>query len=82
MELHKNARTCPASRALLVRRVLEESWTVAAASAAAGCSERTGWKWVGRYREQGRGGLLDRPSAPRRVRRVGKTKRRLIVTLR
>lgn len=82
MELHKNARTCPASRALLVQRVLDERWTVAAASAAAGCSERTGWKWLGRYREQGRVGLLDRPSAPRRVRRVGKTKRRLIVQLR
>ena len=28
MDLHKNARSCPASRALLVRRVLEEGWTV------------------------------------------------------
>lgn len=82
MELHKNARTCPASRALLVQRVVGGGWTVAAASAAAGCSERTGWKWVGRYREEGEAGLADRRSVPRRIRRVGKTKRRLIVQLR
>lgn len=82
MELHKNARTCPASRALLVQRVLEQGWTVGAASAAAGCSERSGWKWLGRYRSEGSAGLFDRRSAPRRVRRVGKTKRRLIVKLR
>ena len=82
MELHKNARTCPASRALLVKRVEEEGLTVAEASKAAGCSERTGWKWLARYRAEGLAGLLDRPSAPRRVRRVGKTKRRQIVRLR
>ncbi len=46
MDIHKNARLTPQSRALLVQRVLEDGWTVAEATHAAGVSERTGWKWV------------------------------------
>jgi transposase InsO family protein len=64
MELHANHRTCPSSRRLLCRRVLEQSWTMREAAAAAGCSERTGWKWVRRYRDGDRE-LLDRSSRPR-----------------
>jgi transposase len=64
--LHANARTCPKSRALLVGRVLEESWPLAAAAEAAGVSGRTAAKWVRRFREEGAGGLVDRSSAPRR----------------
>jgi hypothetical protein len=41
MMLHGNAKTCPHSRLLLVRRVLEQGWTVAEAAVAAGISERT-----------------------------------------
>lgn len=67
MNLHASARTCPNSRRLLVRRVREEGWSVAAAAEAAGVSERTAWKWVDRYRREGEAGLADRPSAPRRV---------------
>ena len=65
--LRSNARTCPRSRRLLVDRVLVEGWSLAAAAAAAGVSERTAWKWVDRYRCEGEQGLEDRSSAPRRV---------------
>jgi hypothetical protein len=34
MDIHKNARSCVASRALLVRRVREEGWTVKEAAEA------------------------------------------------
>ena len=34
MDIHKNARSCPASRALLVRRILEEGWSLRAPSRA------------------------------------------------
>jgi transposase InsO family protein len=64
MKLHGNARTCPNSRRLLVARVLEEGWSVAAAAEAAGVTERTVWRWIKRFREEGERGLLDRSSRP------------------
>ncbi len=70
MKLHANAKTCPNSRALIARRVLEEGWPLAAAAEAAGVSERTAAKWVGRFRLEGRRGLVDRSSAPHRARGV------------
>lgn len=66
MKLHANARTCPNSRALMVDRVLEGGWSLAAAAEAAGVSERTARKWVGRFRAEGAAGLVDRSSAPHR----------------
>jgi transposase InsO family protein len=51
---------------LLVERVVS-GWSVADAAAAVGVSERTGWKWLGRWRAAGAAGLLDRPSAPLRI---------------
>lgn len=65
MTLHRNARTCPESRELLARRVLEQGWTLTAAAEAAGVSVPTARKWV-RRRARGES-LEDRPSAPRRV---------------
>lgn len=67
MKLHGNARTCPHSRLLIVRRVELERWSLACAAEAAGVSERTAAKWLGRYRREGEVGLRDRSSAPRRV---------------
>jgi transposase len=64
MKLHGNARTCLHSRLLLVRRVLEEGWTLAQAAEAVGVSVRTISKWLRRYREEGERGLRDRSSAP------------------
>jgi transposase InsO family protein len=52
---------------LIVARVLEQGWTVAAAAAAAGVSERTAAKWLARYRREGDAGLVDRSSAPQRI---------------
>jgi transposase InsO family protein len=67
MKLHANARTCPNSRRLLVKRVLEEGWSLRAAAEAAGLSERSARKWLARYRAEGERGLLDRSSAPKRI---------------
>jgi transposase InsO family protein len=66
MKLHGNARTCPNSRRLLVERVIEAGWSVSAAAAAAGVSERTVYRWLSRWREQGLEGLSDRSSRPLR----------------
>ena len=67
MKLHANARTCPNSRRLLVERITVERWSVTAAAAAAGVSDRTAYRWLARYREAGVVGLFDRSSAPRRI---------------
>jgi len=82
VDIHKNARLTPQSRALLVSRVLEQGWTVAEAAEALGVSERTGWKWLGRYRQRGLEGLHDLSSRPRRSRGTGAATRRRIVQLR
>jgi transposase len=66
MTLHQNAKTCPASRVLMAKRVVEEGWSLAAAAEAAGVSERRCSEWVRRYR-RGDHQLADRSSAPRRV---------------
>jgi transposase InsO family protein len=67
MKIHANARTCPNSRKLLVRRIEEENWSLMVAAEAAGISERSARKWLGRWRAEGDAGLLDRSSAPKRV---------------
>ena len=64
MKLHGNARTCPKSRMLLVDRVVVEGWSVTAAAAAAGVSERSVWRWLKRWRDEGPAGLVDRSSRP------------------
>jgi transposase len=66
MTLHRNAKTCPASRLLMARRVVNEGWSLAAAAEAAGVSERRCWEWVRRYRN-GDQELADRSSQPKRV---------------
>jgi len=65
--LHRNAALGWSGRRLLVDRVLVQGWTLTAAAGAAGVSVRCARKWVGRYRDEGESGLLDRSSAPRRV---------------
>lgn len=66
MNLHSRARSCPASRALLVERIREERWSVARAAHAAGVSQTTAYKWLRRFREEGEAGLCDRSSRPSR----------------
>jgi transposase InsO family protein len=65
MELHGNARLTPHGRTLMCRRVREEGWTIAQAADAAGCSERTCYRWLDRY-DAGEA-MTDRSSAPHRV---------------
>src|SRR6204780_1015108 len=67
MKLHGNARTCPNSRRLLVDGVSCQAWSGAAAAEAAGVAERTAYRWLRRWREEGAEGLIDRSSAPRRI---------------
>ncbi len=66
MDIHQNARTCPASRMLLVSRILAGS-SVSFVAEAVGISRRTAFKWLARYRIEGEKGLLDRSSRPYRM---------------
>ena len=58
MKLHANARTCPKSRRLLVRRVDGEGWSLAAAAEAAGVSKTNGGEVGGALAGGGRGGSV------------------------
>jgi len=66
MNIHKNARTTPQSRAVLVARVLQERWPVKRVAQAFGISQRTVYKWLARYRAEGARGLQDRRCTARR----------------
>ena len=67
MKLHANAALSLTQRRRMVRRVLEQGWSIRAAAAAAETSPRTCGKWVSRYRTEGECGLVDRSSAPWQV---------------
>jgi transposase InsO family protein len=67
MKLHGNARSCPKSRKLLVERIETERWSLAAAAEAAGVSQRTAYRWLKRWREEGEPGLTDRSCAPHSI---------------
>ena len=67
MKLHRNAPLGPKGRAVMVRRAVEEGWSLMEAAAAAGMSERRCAEWSRRYRAEGELGLEDRSSAPRTV---------------
>ena len=66
MKLHRNAKTTPAMRALIVQRIRHEQWPPAEAAAAAGVSVRTTYKWLRRHRLGGRPALEDASSRPHR----------------
>jgi transposase InsO family protein len=63
---HANARLTQFGRLLLVQRVIELGWPPAQAADSLGVSRATVYKWLGRYRAEGRAGLADRPSRPHR----------------
>jgi transposase InsO family protein len=67
MQVHRNAKTTPSMRALLVQRVRQEQWSPAEAAAAAGISVRTTQKWLRRHRLGGRPALADASSRPHRT---------------
>jgi transposase InsO family protein len=81
MKLHANARTCPKSRQVMVRRFLAgRSREILAAEFAV--STRTVSKWIARHRAEGELGLFDRSSAPRRVHRTDPDRVEAIAALR
>lgn len=63
MDVHKNARSLPASRALLVDRVERQGWSLSAAATAAGISVRRAREWQRRARVGD--SLEDRSSRPK-----------------
>ncbi len=67
MNAHKNARLTPFSRELMIRRILDERWTVVKAAHAAGVSGRTAYKWLARYHGGGAAALHNAKPVPRRV---------------
>ena len=81
MKLHANARTCPKSRQVMVRRFLAgRSREILAAEFAV--STRTVSKWIARHRAEGELGRFDRSSAPRRVHRTDPDRVEAIAALR
>ena len=64
MNIHKNARLTPKGREILVRRIVNGGLRIEEAAQASGVSVRTAYKWLARYRAQGRRGLRDRSSRP------------------
>ena len=66
MNIHKNARTTPRSRAQIVARVRGGHEAAAAVATAVGVSERTVRKWVARYAAEADAGLADRSCRPQR----------------
>ena len=80
MNVHKNARTLPVSRAELIERVLNGGWSAIAAAASVGISERRAREWIRR----GRAGepLTDRSSRPHRVRSLPPEVRDRVLALR
>jgi transposase InsO family protein/transposase-like protein len=64
MMLHGNAALSLNQRRRMVRRVVEQGWSITKAAEAAEVSDRTCSKWVARYRSDGETGLLDHSSAP------------------
>src|SRR5215217_6281806 len=83
MKLHANAALSLTQRRRMVRRVVEQGWSVRAAAAAAETSYKTCGRWVSRYRAEGECGLLDRSSAPREIpHRTSPEREQLIASLR
>jgi transposase InsO family protein len=67
MEVHARAPLSPIGRRLVVDRVREGGWSVAAAAEAAGVTERTVFRWLARFRAHGQAGLVDRRPIARRL---------------
>lgn len=67
MNMHKNARLTPHSRAELVGRVLDQGQPANAVAKAFGVDARTVAKWVRRFETEGAAGLSDRSSRPCRL---------------
>jgi transposase len=83
MKLHANAALSLTQRRRMVRRVVDEGWSIKAAAATAETSAKTCGRWVSRYRTEGECGLLDRSSAPKDIpHRTCPEREQLIASLR
>src|SRR5215212_742543 len=83
MKIHANAAVTLIQRRRMVRRVIEQGWSITRAAEAAEISSKTCGKWVSRYRAEGECGLLDRSSAPKEIpHRTGPEREQLIAQLR
>jgi len=61
---HGMAALTPVGRRLLVDRVVRDGWRPAVVAESMGVSRATVYKWLGRFRDEGAGGLEDRSSRP------------------
>lgn len=83
MRVHRNAKTTPNTRAVIVQRVDVEGWSVEETAEAFAVSQRTVHKWRRRFRLEGLEGLHDRSAAPRRIpHRTSSAREAQIVALR
>ena len=62
--LHANAALTPAQRLKLARLIVEEGWPTAWAARLFAVSWTTANRWAGRYRDEGKAGMVDRSSRP------------------
>jgi len=62
--VHANARLTPEGRWILVQRVVVAGWPVTVAAASMGVSRETAYRWLRRFRAEGRAGLADGSSRP------------------
>lgn len=67
MKLHRNARTCPHCRSLIVSRVTDAGQPPTAVALEFKVTEGTVRKWLKRFRSEGAAGLTDRSSRPNRI---------------
>ncbi|MBF1802927.1 leucine zipper domain-containing protein, partial [Alloalcanivorax profundimaris] len=83
MNSHQNARLTVHGRALLVTRILKHGLRPEEAAQAMGVSVRTAYKWLARYRKEGRSGLRNRSSRPYRCpHQIDETRRQRIIQAR
>ena len=78
MDLHRNAKSCPSSRKLLIQR-LRRGWDIEEAAEVAGISVRSAYKWLKRFRDGGSASLRDRSSRPHLSPRAIPLKRRQVI---
>ncbi len=64
--VHANARLTPHGRWLLVQRVRVQGRPIAHVARELGVSRQCAHRWVARFDAEGRAGLVDRSSRPRR----------------
>jgi len=79
MNIHKNARLTLVRRLELVQDILHKGFTPCAAAAVHGVSGPSARKWLGRYLAEGKAGLRDRSSKPKRSPRKIKPQKALAI---